>query len=235
MTNHFSRPNTPGAARGIAPLIIAAMAAGGLRAGIGAIQGNQKKQRNKGYINAAHRTAKQRLDTDQGEARQGIAESLNARGLAQQGTVNASPIHTAMVGEKMTASGSPVTIGQQQVSNANEEMGLEQQDLTQQKDRALKENKAEYMNALLQSGVSGIQTGIDVYSAGKAMQAGKGGAGGAGGAAPLASRSKIHDTMLSSMSYDGVNPIDPLGSSTSAWSTNVLAQPGQANASFNVG
>lgn len=242
------RPSIPGHSRGIVPLIAAAIAAGTLRAGIGAITGNQRSQRNKGYINAAHRTAKQRLDTDQAGARQGIAEQLNARGLAQGGGVSASPIHTAMVGERMVAnpaariatkdgaappaqpSGAPATIGEQVVSDANVEMGLEQQDLEQQKEQALTENKAERNNAYLGSAVAGVQTGMSVYGAGKDLQTAR--------SASAARRSKIHETLLSGMGYDGVNPVDPLGAPSSAWSTqprSIIADPNQSNASFNVG
>lgn len=260
MTNlGFDRPR---GSRGVLPLIAASIIAGGVRAGIGAISANQTKQRNKGFINANYRVAKQRLDREQGTARQGIAESLNARGLAQGGDVSASPIHAAMVQDshkekrtvavptgvpggmrsreievnvndgdpQMRASGpNATTLGGQEVRDANEEMGLEQFDLEQQRDQALAGNKSDYNNALLGAGVSGVQTGIGVYGAGKDFQAMQ--------TAKAADRSKIHAMMLSGSAYDGVHPNDPLGEPTSAWSTQPrspkLASPGQENASFN--
>jgi hypothetical protein len=259
---HFGRPTVPGSSRGIIPLLVAALGAGALRAGIGAITGNQRKQRNKGYINDAYRRSSQELDTRQRGARQSLAESANARGLAQGGDISASPIHTAMRAGLMKASGSPSTIGGQVASDANVQMGLERQDLDQQHDRALKENKAEYVDTLLGSAASGVQTGMNVYGAGKDLGAGGGGVTGAPpvdgtpnldiGAAPTDAaytpsarlpkldRNAIHASMLSATSYDGVHPNDPLGETTSAWSThppqqNRLAVPGEANASFNAG
>lgn len=225
------------------PLIAAAIAAGTIRAGVGAIQANQQKQRTKGFVNANYRLAKDRLDRSQGAARQGIAESLNERGLAQGGGVSASPIHAAMVEKghertQMTAQGAGAvasTIGEAETRDANEEMALEQTDLTQQRDQALTQNKADYNNALLNSGVAGVQTGMSVYGAGKdlgAMNAAK------GTATASMDRSKIHSMMLSGSAYDGVHPNDPLGDPTSAWSTqprgSKLADPMQSNGSFNV-
>lgn len=230
MLNLFDRPARPGDTRGLIPLILAAMA---VRAGVGAIQGNQNKQRNKGFVNANYRIAKERLDRSQGVARQDIAESLNARGLAQGGGVSASPIHAAMKAtgdtSQTTSAGPASTVGEADVRDSNEEMALEQQDLGQQRDQAIKSGKAEYNNELLGAGVAAANTGMEVYSAGKDVQASRGGG-------PATTRSQIHAAMLSGGSFGGVHPNDPLGEPTSAWSThprNMLADPGQTNASFN--
>lgn len=231
MLNLYARPTHPGESRGLLPLLIAA--AMGVRAAVGAVQANQQKQRNKGFVNANYRVGKERLDRSQRVARQDIAESLNARGLAQGGSVSASPIHAAMTAtgdtSQVTSAGPASTIGEADVRDSNEEMSLEQQDLGQQRDQAIKSGKAQYNNDLVGSGVAALNTGMEVYSAGKDIQASR--------ASAAASRSKIHATMLSGAAYDGVHPNDPLGEPTSAWSTHPrtpkIADPMQSNGSFN--
>lgn len=76
----------------------AAAVAAGLAIGgriYSAISGNQRKQRNKGYIGESYRTAKQGLQVRQQNIRQGTTESLIARGLTQGGV---TPIQRAMAG-----------------------------------------------------------------------------------------------------------------------------------------
>lgn len=65
------------------PLILGAIQ--GLGGVAGAIQGNQQRQRAKQEINDAYAIGQERLRLRQGDVRQGTAEGLVARGLAQGG------------------------------------------------------------------------------------------------------------------------------------------------------
>lgn len=230
-----------------------------------AIGANQTKQRNKGYINDAYRRQSQQLDITQAGAREDSAESLNARGLAQGGSVTASPIHAAMIDGLMRATGAPNTIGGQVQSNAGVQMALERTDLDTQHSRALKANKVGYTNALIDAGVSGIGAGENVHSAMSDYAAARPSTGPGSGdaatgaaadaissglsplpgpsytpaAAPAVDRSAVHSALLSATSFDGVHPNNPLGDETSSWYTGAkapkLADPSQSNASFTVG
>lgn len=238
-----------------------AVAIGGGTAIAKAISANQSKQRTKGYINDEYRTASQKLDIEQRGARQSIAESANSRGLGQAGSVSASPIRATMVDGLMRSTGRPNTIGGQEAADAGVQMGLESKDLNTQHDRALKQNKTNYANALLDAGVSGVNAGVSAYGAEQDLKAMRDpGASGFSGdqvasaldaagqplagasftptAAPKLDRSAIHSAMLSATSFSGVHPNDPLGDPTSAWSTHPktrLAGGDETNASFNVG
>lgn len=86
--NRSGLPSRLPARWGILPLLMAAYGIG--RAGIGAIQGNQVKQRNKGIISKAYEVGRQRLDLEQGDQRQSIGEGAVQRGLTQGGGVRAS-------------------------------------------------------------------------------------------------------------------------------------------------
>lgn len=65
------------------PLVLSAIQ--GLGGVAGAIQGNQQRQRAKQEINDAYAIGQERLRLRQGDVRQGTAEGLVARGLAQGG------------------------------------------------------------------------------------------------------------------------------------------------------
>lgn len=216
-----------------------------------AIGANQTKQRNKGYINDAYRRQSQQLDITQAGAREDSAESLNARGLAQGGSVTASPIHAAMIDGLMRATGAPNTIGGQVQSNAGVQMGLERTDLDTQHSRALTANKVGYTNALIDAGVSGIGAGENVHSAMSDYAAAHPSTGtspvdaatGAkadaisSGLSPLAgpsyipaaaptpgfNRAAVHSLMLSATSFDRIHPNNPLGDETSSWYTGAKA------------
>ncbi len=154
--------------------IVAAVSVGALTAGGKAIEANQAKQKNKGYIADAYRTASQKLNLEHAGARESEAEGANARGLANDGAVTANPIPTAMVNGLMTATGpAPTTIGGQERADAEVQMGLETKDLSQQDTRANQENASQYTNALIGAGESGIQAGESVYTGGTDFAAGR--------------------------------------------------------------
>lgn len=247
----MSQPHTsplsydrPRRARGFLPLVLGAIGVG--RAIVGAVQGNQTKQRNKGYINANYRLAKQRLSTNQALVRQNTAEALNARGL--------SPVVSAM-----RSGGTPHTLGEQVQADTEQQLGLERQDLENQHDRALKENNASYINTLIASGVSGINSAVSAYTAGQDVNALRAGSAAANTAAadniakmpvpgmeltPTGGSSSILDAMRSGVAepahlgLGGVDVVNPLGHPDSAWNPNrrtFNGSPNLANSDFNVG
>jgi hypothetical protein len=218
----FERPR---GARGILPLIIAGIA--GARAVYGAVDANQKKKRQEGYIEDSYRAAK------------GAAESLNARGLG-----GVSPIQSAMLGSR-----APSTIGEQLGADNEKQFGLEQKDLTQQRDRALQGNTDARTGSYINSAFAAASAGANIYGAsrelGEMAAAGAGGANGsiADASTPASSMSPIQRAMMPSIDHSsswfhGVHGIAPLDHPTSSWnpnnhSTNVAE--GQSNAQFNVG
>jgi hypothetical protein len=238
---------------------VVASVVGGGTAILKAVQANQTKEKNKGYISQADREAQQKMNVSQAYAREGGAESANARGLAQGGAVTANPITTAIDANGMVkATGTPTTIGGQDQSNMGTQMGLEQRDLTNQYTRAMHENQDTYNESLINAGVGGVETAIGVRNASGDKQAGDqatlAGKVAAGVTANMnaptpsvapptatlsspdvsssASENPIHTEMLNKFSAFGVNPTSPL--SSGAWSTRPpkLASPGQSAASF---
>lgn len=173
----FARPS---ATRGLIPLILGALAAG--RAIYGAVNANQKKQRNKGYIDEAYRSAQQRQRVKEGDVRQGTAESLASRGLLTSGAVRrttatpaapvmvpGSRILNAMRGAQfenakqgLAQSGAIVasrTLGQRAQNENSREFALERSDLTAARNAAQRENKAEGFQGQFNSIINGA-TGI---------------------------------------------------------------------------
>lgn len=218
MMTHFGRPR---ASRGLLPLILGALSIG--KGIYGAIQANQQKQRNKGYINDAYRSGVQRMETRQGDVRQSTSESLNARGLLGGGV---SPIH------KLMAGGSTVDatdLGSQRMATNESEFGLERHDLDAQHERDLNENKAAAVNAQIGSIAGGIQGAISAYSTGQDMKAMN---------TPAASvtNTPIHSQLLSGSAFDNVHPVDPLGDPSSSWHIpRTINGAGMTNSDFNTG
>lgn len=157
--NHFGRPTLPGESRGLLPLILGGIAVG--NAIYKGISANQRKQRNKGYIQEAFRSARQKQETHEGDVRQGEAESLNARGLGTTGAVSRNPSRIAAA---MAKGGIPAlanlppstTLGGRVQTETNRELGLERRDLEQARDQALRENKAEYIDSLVGATTGGL-------------------------------------------------------------------------------
>lgn len=219
-------------------LIAAALGVG--RAIYGAVDGNQKKQRNKGYIEDSYRTAKQRLGLKQAAGRQDAAEALGARGLTSGGDVNASPIQTAMMNGQMTAQGAaPHTIGAQLASDNAVQMGLESQDLEQQHSQAERENKANYTNTLIGSVLNGAQDAMGVYNAGKEL--------GASGTPSPIKAAMIPQPSITGIDnpgnwFGGIHGLDPLGAPGSSWNRAPSENghgvqfnaSGESNADFHV-
>lgn len=215
----------PNGARGIVPLILAAM---GARSLIGGIMGNQTKQRNKGYINANYRMAKEQLGVSQGLGRQNIAEDLNRRGI--------SPVAQAMVG------GVPDTLGGQVQSDAEHQFGLERQDLETKHNYALATNNADYMNSLVGSVASGATTAMQLAGASADMGAAQGGAAASSAPSPVASAMMSGGDVSPDVTHigmGGVDAIDPLGNPASSWYSGgrggkmTMSGAGLTNSDFN--
>lgn len=196
----------------------------------GAIDANQKKQRNKGYIADAYTSSKQRLALQQTAGRQASAEALGARGLTSGGDVNTSPIATAMVGGEMTATGAtPHTLGAQQASDNAVQMGLETKDLEQQRGQAEAENKAQYTSSLIGGALNGVNMAVGLHGAGQEI-----------GAIKEPSPIKAAMTGIDSPSnwFGGVHGINPLTAPGSTWNNGaagVTNAHGEANADFHIG
>jgi hypothetical protein len=201
----------------VATAIAGSAIIGGVAKGV---QGNQDKQRNKGFIDANYRLASDRLNTQQRGVRQDTAESLAARGL--------SPVAGAMM-----SGSTPHTLGAQQTADTEHELGLERQDLNNQHDQALKTNQAQYDNTLLGAGVGAVTGTMQAYGAHQDMNAMN---------PPTTGNSPVGSAMLSGgptfdRNMDAV--IDPVGHPSSPWFSGnqktLNAGAGTSNADFNVG
>lgn len=214
-----------------------AVAIAGAATVYGAVDANQKKQKNKGYITDSFQTAQQRLALKQRAGRDDAASALAERGLTGGGDVTASPIAAAMTSGTMQAQGgTPHTLGAQITSDNAAQMGLETQDLEQQKTKAEHDNYDQYRGAVINSAVQGISTGMNVSSAIGQMRAPS------GGSAPIAS------AMAPQVGIDnpgnwfgGVHGLDPLNAPGSSWRAPsetshgvALNGAGMGNADFHV-
>lgn len=230
----FDRPMVPSTARGFWPLVMAALGVG--KSIYGAIEANQVKQRNKGYINDAYRTASARMSQQQATGSEENLESLNARGMVSGGV---RPIHAAMVNGTSNAT----DLAGQSQANLEREYGLDRHALDAAHTQALNENKADALNAQIGAISSGIGSVASAYGSGQEMAAlnaaGGSGASSAAGTAASANQSPIASAMLSGSAFEGIHPVDPLGDPTSAWhmpgSTGTTIGDGQANYGFNTG
>lgn len=124
-----------------------------------------KAQRDRGrsYIEDAYASASQRQSTHEGDVRQGERESLNARGLLTPGS---------NTGASLTAAAyAPRTLGTRMQADTNRELGLERSDLDHAHTRAVDENKAEYLNNLINTGVGDAKMAAGIYTGGQTMGA----------------------------------------------------------------
>jgi len=130
-----------------------------------AVTGNQTKQRNKGYIEDAYRSASQRQTVHENDVRQDSAESLNARGLLVPGQQFTQRSPSSALTETAYAGGTPSTLGGQMQADTNRELGLERHDLDAAHTRAQNENNAAYMNDLVGAATGTAQGIMSAYGA----------------------------------------------------------------------
>jgi hypothetical protein len=194
------------------PLIAAAIGTGLVRGGLGALAARKESRRQKGFIRQAYDTGRQRLDLSQGDVRQSQAEGLLARGLGAGGSIGlGGPVAPGAV---PSVSGAHDLAGQQ-VADQRREQALEQTSLRDQRDRALSDTKAATQQGYVNAAVSGIQSGLSVYSGGKDLAALSGGGGAAAGVAQGVPGTGVAP-------WGGVDPVDPLG--RGPWSVPTTGQ-----------
>ena len=195
------------------PLILAAL---GVAKGVaGGIQANQTRQRSKGLINEAYATGQTRMAGAQRDERQGLAESLGARGLSQGGMVTADPVRPNVATGRRTAVpndgtgplwlGGATNLGQQDTLTQRGEQALESTQMRQQRDQALAGVNANATATMVGSAAGGVAGAFQGYQAGKNYEA---------------TRAKS----LASTSAFGVDPVNPLGGPGSAWNQRSVDQ-----------
>lgn len=229
----FDRPR---GARGLLPLILGAYAVG--KGIYSAINANQVKQRNKGYIEDAYRGAVQRQGVHETDVRQGTAESLNARGLMTPGAQFSQTAPSLT--QSAYAGGQPSTLGGQMEADTNRELGLERHDLDAAHSRALNENKADYLNSLVGAASNTAQGVMQAYGAGKTLGA-MNDMGGAAPSAPSASVAAPAPRLIDSvapgtqMHPETGEVVGALGYHPNSAMPQTLSAYGQSNADFHVG
>lgn len=121
------------------------------------------------------------------------------------------------------APGSAHTLGEQLQVDNDKQFQLEQRDLEDSRDRAERENKAEYMNTLVSAGVGAVQGVVGAVGAAGDLGAMKG--GGASTTVPTPASSSIRGTMLSGIEdpgkwWGGIMGGNPLNAEGSSWNRN---------------
>lgn len=201
------------------PLLIAA-AAGTIRAGVGAIQANQEKQRQKGIIGKAYKLGQQRMNLRQQDVRQSVAETSGSRGLTQGGDVMVGGPSSAAL---TTGVGGARTLGGQQTADLAREQNLEAYGLNQERDRALSDTKAAYTSNLISSVSAGINTAVGAYGAASEAGAMKTGSPAGGGIGPGVQTESPPPGWRPSRfpgAYGGIDPLDPVGRSMASGDFN---------------
>ena len=205
-SSEFGRPR---GARGILPLIAAAIAAGTVRAGVGMLQARNATRRGRDRINDAYTFGHERQNIMQQDVRQSEAEGLGQRGLGAGGDIQiGGPVG---VGENLGVGGAH-TLGGQQQADLHREQGTEQNDLLRQRNNAVSDVEFEGKQGAVNAIASGVSTGFQVAGMG---------AGGGIASAYTAAGQDPH--------FGGIHPTNP--DLSSDWSGG-LAKPGITNAGF---
>jgi hypothetical protein len=201
-------------------------------------------------IEDAYRSAQQRQLLHESDVRQGSAESLASRGLLTNGAVNpgASKIANAMgaqSGYLMPSS----TIGQRQQAETSQQLGLERHDLDAAHTQALNENKASYINDLINTGVGAVKSAASFAGAGGDIPTSASIATGgtqatmdaiAGQSIPGVQYAapKIASAMGAANPdnwWGGIHGVDPLNTPGSSWNRKTtISAPGASNADFHL-
>lgn len=240
------------------PIIAAAIGLGAGRALYGMSRARQRSRQAKGVINQAYGVAATDLANRQSDIRQSGNESLNARGVLQSGAVGGpvSPIGQALSGKTdwtekggkqhlnrtreqgfYTASGAN-SLGTSNTLSGGEnrimtdEFYRERSALNERKSQALDSVKSDTKDAYLNSIVGGINTGLSVYGMGSGVSSEPTGQPGPDNTQTGASGipTTASGPMPPVTGYAGL----PANPSFSIAPPNI-GQPGQSNATFNVG
>lgn len=208
------------------PLILGALQVGGQIAG--AIQGNQQRQAQKGFVDRAYKLGRKRLDVRQADQRGGQAESLIAQGLAGGGNIRATRTPIRYEGEggreasnvapaiqqaykRLTGRDYPVERTQVEamegapaVSVAGARTLGEQRQLDLMREQQLEQNALRETRDSARAGVNAAYNQQLVGQVGNAI------AGGIQG----------YQTGQIYNAYRGIDPVDPLG--RGAWSNRAV-------------
>ena len=203
----FERPR---GSRGIVPLIAAAIAAGGIRAGVGLLQGRNDVRRQRNRINDAYTFGHERQNVMQQDVRQSEAESLGRRGLDAGGDISiGGPVGT---GENLGVGGAH-TLGGQQQADLHREQGLEQNNLLRERNNAVSDVEAGGQQNAVNQIAAGVSTGFQVAGMGSAS--GDIASGIPTGTpnptgTPMPSISGAYAQSGVNPHFNGINPTDPL-------------------------
>jgi hypothetical protein len=209
----FERPQ---GARGILPLIAAAIAAGGIRAGIGLLQGRDNVRRQRNQIQDAYTRGQARMGIQQQDVRQSEGESLGSRGLTSGGDVQ---LGGAVAPGADLGVGGAHTLGGQQQADLHREQGLEQNNMLAEKNNAVSNVEAGGSQDAVNSIASGISTGFSVAGMGQTASASPTGSNG------------IASAYANPNYFNGVHPTNP--DMNSDWSGG-MSRSGTSNAAFNI-
>lgn len=210
-TTEFARPR---GARGFLPLIAAAIASGGARAGVGLLQGRNETRRKRNRINDAYTFGHERQNVMQQDVRQSAAEGIASRGLAQGGDIQIGGAVAPNPGGDIYNVGGAHTLGGQQQADLHREQSIEQNDLLRQRDNAVSDVEAEGQQGAINSIASGIAAGTSVASM---------------GASPSSGIASAYQAAGQDPHFNGIHPTNP--DLEADWGGG-LAKPGMSNASF---
>ncbi len=158
---------------------------GTIRAGIGAAEAVKQKRRQENLIQQAYERGHGRLNIEQLDTRQGVAEGNVQRGLAGGGGVRvggpapSSDETRTWLGDRWGAP-TPYSVaggtdlGSQAGLDLGREQRLQQDELVAQRESALQDVRGAYSQAVIGSAAAGIQTGTTVAGWGKTGEAGGG-------------------------------------------------------------
>jgi type II secretory pathway pseudopilin PulG len=145
--------------------MLAAIAAGALRAGIGIRSARKQSRQNGRLIRAAYERAQRDLGTRQGDIRQDTTESLNARGILNGGSGTGMTSGDRFTNEgRIGETGSANTLGGQVQRDLSEEFRRERGDLWAQRQSGIKQNRLDTMNNYIGAVSAGIQVGSSFAS-----------------------------------------------------------------------
>lgn len=207
----------PRGARNILPLIAAAIASGGIRAGVGLLENRNEVRRQRNRINDAYTFGHQRQNIQQQDVRQSEAEGLARRGLDQGGDVQVGGPVAPDLNNSFTDVSGAHTLGGQQQADLHREQGLEQNDLLRQRDNAVSDVEGQGTQNAVNQIAAGVSTGLSVASMGAPT------------AAPSASIASAYTAAGTDPHFAGIHPTNP--DLSSDWGAG-LAQSGTTNAGF---
>lgn len=145
------------------------IALGAIRALGGSILANQERQRKKGVIGRAAKLGQERLNLEQGDTRQSVAEAMTARGLS--GVSAGAPVRATESYSHGPGTETAVDVGQahdlgsQSRLDLRREQQLQQSGLAQQVNNAYGDVNAEATQGIINSIGAGVSTALGAQGA----------------------------------------------------------------------